>query len=1083
MSHHKKFYASPPVILPRKNLLQLACTYGDLTFIESLLESGEYSVDEPDQESNNTALHSSVYHRLLGVSILLTAYGAKWDCEDFDGYSVWDYLNDNRRICAINCEKYLLYSWGNNFTFNLGFETGDSKHTPSPVRSIDRLIVKKIVVSKYHSVILDRDGKVYSCGIGDGGRLGHGDNETHLSFRIIQSLSENIIEISAGNFHTFFLSDQGYVYSCGLNEFGQLGLGSTADSVPTHSLFPTKLIHKGIRNIFFCHISCGNFHSVISTNQKLYSFGCNFGQLGYKVGTQGRIQYIPKFVTSLNIRKETNFVCLSACDAVTTGILSNNTLFVCENFHCRLFNVNKVNIGLVYSKTFYFTEICSYGVVYELECLSNLNQAFKPCLQGIQFDIVLLDNFNSLWRFSSGNLSVQLCRFNNGYNIKVSHFALGKSLFLVSQFGEVFQCKLPPIQISDYHSNKPDSLNLLEAAMLQDAINPILSLTRVHDLHNIIRIFTDTQCDNFFSCLKDPVVDLVLLPRMSVSTYRSDLKTRFNFIQSNPPNDCITIESEDGKIIFIDSFIFYSFLSRIHSLACTLISELPFSQSCNKYKCPINYQILYSIIETAYFQRNELPQEFPIFYTILNSNSQKIPTCLKTLCLKSKALYFNSFPELHDTIINCLDDESLKCHKCILVARSEYFSSMLSFGWQESSSQISTLNLKFTQFIIQIIIRYIYTDFFPDSIHEQSLYQLLIASDHFLLPRLKDWTEYKITLSLTVDNVIPVLELSRMYSAQQLTVSCIEFICINFGWLISKRELESLDFGMLALISDCSRTRARRIGLEDRIIYKYNHYADLVEEFLENITSNEICDNRKSQIKSGTKRHRKPSHSRTRTVSEGSPVSIECEDSLSSSTTTIVSETWKPNWLLTMQNDDSSKEDIMNIPQDFNAILLEEQTNLLQMKRPIKLNTSKPTSHNVNIPHYISWGINNNFPNKKKRSKTKRNSSESEVKRRERTWSAIDLPMSISFEDIYKQQLASSPPELILAFNTVSIADNSNSICIESNTDVSSIPQPRVDNFEYIVIEEQALIELTQYYQTMYPFEQINIERELDNTM
>ena len=1080
MSHHKKFYTSPPVTLPQKNLLQLACTYGDLPFIESLLQSGEYNVNEPDQESNNTALHSSVYHRLLGVSALLTDYGANWDCEDFDGYSVWDYLNDNRRICAINCEKYLLYSWGNNFTFNLGVESGDIKRTPSHVKGVEKLIVKKIVVSKYHSVILDREGMVYSCGVGEGGRLGHGDDETHLSFRNIQSICEIIIDICAGSFHTVFLSEQGCVYSCGLNEFGQLGLGNTADSVPIHSLFPSKLNHKDVRNVFFSHIACGNFHSVISTNHKLYSFGRNFGQLGYHLGTQGRIHYIPKVVTSLNIRKEHNLVCLSACDAVTTGILSNNTIFVCENFHCKLYSVNKVNIGLVYSKTFHFTEISSYGLVSESE------QALKSSSQGNQFEILLLDNFNSIWRFSAGNLSVQICRFNNGYNIKVSHFALGKNLFLVSVYGDVFQCKLPLMQVQECSASKRESLSLLERAELEDAINPILSLTRIHYLHNVVRIFTDTQCENFFANLRDPVADLELLPRISTSIYLFDLKARYDYIQSNPPNYCNAIESEDGRPVFVDSFIFYSFLSRVHGLACNLISELPLSQTGNKHTCPLNYQTLYSIFETAYLQTNELPSEFPIFYTILNPNSEKTPTCLKTLCLKPRTLDFNSLPELHDTVINCLDNESFKCHKCILIARSEYFSSMLSFGWKESS-QISTLNLKFTQLIVQIIVRYIYTDLFPDSINEHSLYQLLIASDHFLLRRLKDWTQHKIALVLTVDNVVPILELSRMYSAQQLIVSCIEFICINFGWLISKRELESLDLDVLALISDCARTRARRMGLEDITVYTYNHYADLVEEFLENCASDVKFDinnlHREAQAKGRTRRRRRASHSRARTVSEGSAVSVEFED-LSSSPKALVSEPepWKPNWLLTMQNNNPPREDnTTNAPLDFNAILLEERTNLLQMKQPIRPNTPKSTSKSAHTPQYISWGISNNFPIKKKRSKSKRNNSESEVKRPERTWSAIDLPMNISFEDIYKQQLASVPTQDW--GSTTSTADNSNTVYVEDDPLPNSTPQARIDNFESIVIEEQALIELTQYYKIMYPFEQFIIDRDLNNTL
>lgn len=36
-----------------------------------------------------------------------------------------------------------------------------------------------MVLCKYHSVFLTGDGQVYTCGHGQGGRLGHGDEQTY----------------------------------------------------------------------------------------------------------------------------------------------------------------------------------------------------------------------------------------------------------------------------------------------------------------------------------------------------------------------------------------------------------------------------------------------------------------------------------------------------------------------------------------------------------------------------------------------------------------------------------------------------------------------------------------------------------------------------------------------------------------------------------------------------------------------------------------------------------------------------------------------------------------------------------------
>ena len=1062
MSHNRKFYKPSRVLLPQKNLLQLACVYGDLPFIDSLLKSEEFNVNEPDQESNCTALHSSVYHGLLGVAALLTSYGASWECKDFDGCSVWDYLNDNRKPFSLINEKSLLYSWGNNYSFNLGSETGNSKQIPIPVKGFERLTVRKIVLSKYHSVILGENGSVYSCGVGESGRLGHGDEETHLSFKTVQTLREKIIDISAGNNHTMFLSEQGYVYSCGSNECGQLGVGNTSENIPTQSLFPMRLNHKDIRNIFFTFIACGSFHSVIATTNKVYTFGRNFGQLGYPIGTLGRSKFIPKLVTMFRLRKETNIICLSACDTATSGILSNNSIFVFENFNCKVYQVNRGNVGLVYLQTFSFTQISSYGVLPEAES--------SKASQSLQFEIFLLDTFNSVWRFASGNVCIHLCRFENGYDMKVAHFALGKELFLVSTSGELFRCNVP--QIDSLLTTKMESYDLIQRSKFEDSVNPILSLDRLKHLHSILCIYTDSHCENFFSLLQDPVSGLVLLPRISSSLYLSDLRTYLDNIQKNPPRDCIDIESKEGKHIFINPFILNVFTSAVCVVKCHL-SDSTLHHASKKYKCPLNYETLHSIFLTAYLQNNDVPVELPILLNVLFPNLAQNPI-VKTH-LENRTFTFTSFPLLHDTVISCLDEESFKCHRCILVARSDYFFSMFSFEWRESGLETSILNFKFTLLIMRIIIEYIYTDVFPRSVHEHNLFQLLIASDHFLLPRLKEWSEYEIANFLTVDNVVPVLELSRMYSAQQLIVSCIEFICINFSWLTSKRELDVLDLDTLALISDCAVSRLRRIGLKQKTVYEYDHYSDLVEQFLENQEQKNVTEISRLEPRGKTV-SRKPrrGHSRHRTVSECSPRSIE-DSSLIFSPVTISNESWKPNWLDTK---DDTNEDCTTT--SFQDILSEERSKYLQNKnKSLPRTRSYSSTSSPHIQHYISWGISQNMNFKKTRNKSKRNNSEGEVKKRDKTWSTIEMPAQISFEDIYNQQLTTPSTE------PTALYSNPAEISIQEIPKTPHVPplqpQPAVNAFESIVIEEQALNEFRLYYQNTYPYEQFTIERDFGN--
>lgn len=45
----------------------------------------------------------------------------------------------------------------------------------------------------------------------------------------------------------------------------------------------------------------------------------------------------------------------------------------------------------------------------------------------------------------------------------------------------------------------------------------------------------------------------------------------------------------------------------------------------------------------------------------------------------------HAFPELYDVTIKCANDMEIKAHKCVLVARLEYFSLMFSHSWSEVS--------------------------------------------------------------------------------------------------------------------------------------------------------------------------------------------------------------------------------------------------------------------------------------------------------------------------------------------------------------------------------------------------------------
>lgn len=74
------------------------------------------------------------------------------------------------------------------------------------------------------------------------------DSQIYQSYKplLIKKL-QNIVSISAGSEHSLFLSNEGIVYVCGSNEFGQLGLTHNSKFVyiPTRNNFievATKIV-------------------------------------------------------------------------------------------------------------------------------------------------------------------------------------------------------------------------------------------------------------------------------------------------------------------------------------------------------------------------------------------------------------------------------------------------------------------------------------------------------------------------------------------------------------------------------------------------------------------------------------------------------------------------------------------------------------------------------------------------------------------------------------------------------------------------------------------------------------------------
>ena len=171
--------------------------------------------------------------------------------------------------------------------------TNSTSKTPGGLDEIHRVELGSKVKSSFsssssmHSFLLMADGSIRGMGRNDHGQLATGDTNTiDLPVTVdLPSLSP-VVKICTGRSHTLVLFQNGEVWGCGSNAFGQLGLGS-GKAITKDIMKFTKITFPSDDSVIR-DIACGyDFSLVCSSTGKMYSFGHpEYGVLGR--GDDGR---------------------------------------------------------------------------------------------------------------------------------------------------------------------------------------------------------------------------------------------------------------------------------------------------------------------------------------------------------------------------------------------------------------------------------------------------------------------------------------------------------------------------------------------------------------------------------------------------------------------------------------------------------------------------------------------------------------------------------------------------------------------------------------------------------------------------
>ncbi|CAM6090961.1 unnamed protein product [Calypogeia fissa] len=124
-------------------------------------------------------------------------------------------------------ESGQVWAWGNNEYGQLGIGDTQPRALPVLVKKLVGLNLVDIAAGGWHSMALTTSGEVYGWGRGEHGRLGFDeDKSSKLVPAQIQLLAhETIIQISCGGTHSVALTDDGRMFSFGRGDHGRLGDG------------------------------------------------------------------------------------------------------------------------------------------------------------------------------------------------------------------------------------------------------------------------------------------------------------------------------------------------------------------------------------------------------------------------------------------------------------------------------------------------------------------------------------------------------------------------------------------------------------------------------------------------------------------------------------------------------------------------------------------------------------------------------------------------------------------------------------------------------------------------------------------
>ena len=177
-----------------------------------------------------------------------------------------------------------------------GRDVGRSVAVATPVVGLGGVVIREVAAGYEHSLFLSAEGRVWSCGVGEHGRLGHGGTDGCAQPRRIEHAVldaadaawpfsdparavpfERVVQVVAGGFQSLALTSDGRAWSWGWGDSGSLGHGARE-----HRFRPSRIAALDGAGLRVVQASAGSGHSLFVTDRgDLYACGDHrYGKLG-----------------------------------------------------------------------------------------------------------------------------------------------------------------------------------------------------------------------------------------------------------------------------------------------------------------------------------------------------------------------------------------------------------------------------------------------------------------------------------------------------------------------------------------------------------------------------------------------------------------------------------------------------------------------------------------------------------------------------------------------------------------------------------------------------------------------------------